>query len=307
MNKQLVIAKIPQFISSFRADKSFFDDIDYRLSEYIEEVLSNPANHNMYEILSVMRFISFSDKYCFDIGKFNQFKNFYEQLKFPSEKGQMSFLLTPVQIFQFASIYGWSNYAARIQAFPFTQKTYISNEGAPHAWIDLNYIPTVNTEVTVQWAHGGATGNSGWGADIGVMGTDFWRFGANNGANSYWCNMANQTGSTSGIISANWGIDTVTIGNFYLNQTGSTNTWTRVDSHTWTTTMGLFCGKRHNATVPEEYCSRYMRIYDLVIKEGSTEVRHYIPVLDPSNVPALFEMYTCTYFYNGGTGTLITD
>ncbi len=104
--KDKVIKKIPQVLKSFRNDREYYDSIDVRLSDYINDNLTNPGGHNAYEILGVMRFIHLCDKYYFNVKKFKKFVRFYELLKFPSENGQMSFRLTPVQIFQFANIYG---------------------------------------------------------------------------------------------------------------------------------------------------------------------------------------------------------
>jgi len=104
--KEKVVKQIPKYLKAFNEDIDYYDSIDERLSEYIDENLSNPERHNVYEILGVIRFLKLSDKYSFNISKFHKFVKFYELLQFPSEMGQMSFKLTPVQIFQFANIYG---------------------------------------------------------------------------------------------------------------------------------------------------------------------------------------------------------
>jgi len=106
MDKKKVLDKIPEYYNSLTEDKKFYEGIDERLFYYMNNVLSNPDKHNSYEILSVFRFIDLTDRYDFNLLKFNKFVRFYEHLQFPSEKGACSFALTPIQIFQFANIYG---------------------------------------------------------------------------------------------------------------------------------------------------------------------------------------------------------
>lgn len=106
MDKKIVLKRLPKYLKSYNNDKDYYMNIDARLSTYISTVLNDPAKHNVYEILSVFRFIDLTDKYEFNISKFRKFVKFYEQLKFPSERGARSFPLTPIQIFQFANIYG---------------------------------------------------------------------------------------------------------------------------------------------------------------------------------------------------------
>lgn len=83
--------------------------IDSRLHIYVDEVLNNPNHHNKYEILAVFRFLDFlkRDDLIFNIKEIKKFIVFYENLKFPSNKGMQSFELTPVQIFQFSCILGF--------------------------------------------------------------------------------------------------------------------------------------------------------------------------------------------------------
>lgn len=104
--KEKVVKQLPNILSKFNKEREYYDSIDVRLSDYISDNLSNPTCHNAYEILGVIRFLKLTDKYYFNTKNFKKFVRFYELLKFPSENGQMSFRLTPVQIFQFANIYG---------------------------------------------------------------------------------------------------------------------------------------------------------------------------------------------------------
>lgn len=106
-NKAAVIKCIPKYLLKLDSDIEYLDSIDCRLNTYIKEVLNTPNSHGKYEILGVFRFLDFIDKYDFAVSKFKKFVRFYELLQFPSENGQLSFKLTPVQVFQFANIYGF--------------------------------------------------------------------------------------------------------------------------------------------------------------------------------------------------------
>lgn len=83
------------------------DATDPRLSEYIGNVCLNPESHNLWEQLSVERFIKLLNDYRFDSAAVKRFFYFYEQLYFPGKKGMQRFPLTPVQCFQFASVFGF--------------------------------------------------------------------------------------------------------------------------------------------------------------------------------------------------------
>jgi len=105
MKKNDVIDKI----ASYKIPTQQLNKIDTRLTDYITEVLSNPNNHNKYEILGVFRFLDFLQRedIQFRTNEVKKFFIFYECLKFPSSKGMASFKLTPIQCFQFASILGF--------------------------------------------------------------------------------------------------------------------------------------------------------------------------------------------------------
>lgn len=82
-------------------------DTDERLNMYVLGVINNPEAHNLYEQLSLKRFFQFLDKYDFKPTKVKRFIVFYEKLKFTGAKGLTRYKLTPVQVFQFANIYGF--------------------------------------------------------------------------------------------------------------------------------------------------------------------------------------------------------
>lgn len=105
MKKNDVIERIASYIIPTQQ----LNKIDTRLTDYITEVLSNPNDHNKYEILGVFRFLDFLNREDleFRTKEVKKFFTFYECLKFPSNKGMESFKLTPIQCFQFASILGF--------------------------------------------------------------------------------------------------------------------------------------------------------------------------------------------------------
>lgn len=83
------------------------DTADIRLNSYVGGCISNPDNHNLYELLSVVRFFRFLDIYDFRPSEVRKFVVFYESLKFSGTKGKTRYKLTPIQVFQFANILGF--------------------------------------------------------------------------------------------------------------------------------------------------------------------------------------------------------
>ena len=106
-DKKSVIKVIPKYIKKLNEDIEYLNSIDDRLVTYISHNLNVPEEHNMFEILGTFRFLDFIDKYDFNVSKVKKFIRFYELLRFPSDNGLCSFELTPIQVFQFASIYGF--------------------------------------------------------------------------------------------------------------------------------------------------------------------------------------------------------
>lgn len=86
------------------------ESVDRRLADYAMEVAGSPDAHNLYEQLAVVRFFRLIDKYGLNRSEINRFFTLYENLHFPGKSGLQKYRLTPVQAFQFASIYGfWHN------------------------------------------------------------------------------------------------------------------------------------------------------------------------------------------------------
>lgn len=83
------------------------DKVDGRLTSYVLSVINHPDAHNLYELLSLLRFFRLLDKYLFKSGEVKRFIVFYESLKFSGLKGRTRYKLTPIQVFQFANILGF--------------------------------------------------------------------------------------------------------------------------------------------------------------------------------------------------------
>ena len=86
---------------------------DARLTEYVTGVIGSPERHNLYELLAVRRFFSLLDKYRWRADKVRMFFRFYETLRFNGTTGRQRYRLTPVQCFQFASIFGFEDAQGR--------------------------------------------------------------------------------------------------------------------------------------------------------------------------------------------------
>lgn len=82
-------------------------EVDSRLDAYVREVAGHPEAHNLYEQLAVARFFVMCDRYGINVTEVWQFADFYESLFFPGKRGQQRYELTPVQYFQFASIFAF--------------------------------------------------------------------------------------------------------------------------------------------------------------------------------------------------------
>lgn len=81
---------------------------DRRISDYITSVIADPDAHNLYEILGIERFLTLFGKYEWRPKRVQHFFRFYESLRFSGISGRRRYKLTPVQAFQFASIYGFA-------------------------------------------------------------------------------------------------------------------------------------------------------------------------------------------------------
>lgn len=98
-----MLAALPGWERGWRGP---LDRADPRIWQYCEAVAQAPAEHNVYELLAVERLFGLLDRYRWMAGRVRRFFRFYESLRFSGVGGRTRYRLTPVQCFQFASIYG---------------------------------------------------------------------------------------------------------------------------------------------------------------------------------------------------------
>lgn len=110
--RQMKIDAVARLQTSYDSLKVQYSDalsVDDRIVVYIDGVVLNPDAHNLYEILAVERFFYLLSKYSLDHKRARKFIKFYEALRFSGTNGRQRYKLTPVQTFQFVSIYGFVN------------------------------------------------------------------------------------------------------------------------------------------------------------------------------------------------------
>lgn len=101
-------------LSRIDIDRYRLNEVDARLDSYVREVASNPSGHNLFEQLALVRFFGMCDKYGINVSEVHRFAKLYESLYFPGVKGQQRYPLTPVQYFQFTSIFAFWNNGHRV-------------------------------------------------------------------------------------------------------------------------------------------------------------------------------------------------
>ena len=123
-------------------------EVDARLEQYVTEVAQNPSAHNLYEQLAVMRFFRMADKYGINATEVQRFFTLYENLHFPGKTGLQKYALTPVQTFQFASIYGFWNGDRRVvrEAILFVPRKFSKTTSSASLAIDDLLYGDANAE-----------------------------------------------------------------------------------------------------------------------------------------------------------------
>lgn len=94
-------------LAAMNIDRYRLPEVDSRLDEYVRMVAADPDGHNLWEQLAVLRFFGMIDKYGINLTEVQLFFDFYESLYFPGKSGHQRYKLTPVQAFQFASIFAF--------------------------------------------------------------------------------------------------------------------------------------------------------------------------------------------------------
>ncbi len=96
--------KWPEYVEDWRG---LLVKTDPRIWEYLEQVRTDMSGHNLYELLAVVRFFDLLGRYRWSPSRVRHFFRFYESLRFSGATGRQRYRLTPVQCFQFASIFGF--------------------------------------------------------------------------------------------------------------------------------------------------------------------------------------------------------
>ncbi len=99
--------QVSEQLASLDIDRYGLATVDGRLYQYVCTVARDPAGHNLWEQLAVVHFLEMCDRYGLDSLRVRRFYAFYEFLYFPGKVGSVRYSLTPVQCFQFASVYGF--------------------------------------------------------------------------------------------------------------------------------------------------------------------------------------------------------
>lgn len=88
-------------------------ETDPRLEEYVTNVISHTDSHNLYELLAVDRFFQLLSRHQWKAKRVRRFFRFYETIRFSGTAGRTHYKLTPIQCFQFASIFGFADEEGR--------------------------------------------------------------------------------------------------------------------------------------------------------------------------------------------------
>lgn len=109
--KSDITGALPSLMEQWEQEfRPVLDDTDPRIWKYSANVATDPDGHNLYEILGVSRFFRLMAAYPWNRRRVRRFFKFYELLEFNGQNGRTRYKLTPVQCFQFASIFGFDDH-----------------------------------------------------------------------------------------------------------------------------------------------------------------------------------------------------
>lgn len=107
--KQQVVTELQANLDGYLADYAYaLEDTDKRLRQYVIDVISNPDDHNLYELLKIRRYFQMLDRWEWKAKRVQKKIRLYEKLRFSGMSGRQRYKLTPVQVFQFANIFGFA-------------------------------------------------------------------------------------------------------------------------------------------------------------------------------------------------------
>lgn len=98
---------VSQRLASERLGDYALERTDPRLLQYVSAVASDPAGHNLFEQLGVERFLRNVRTYGLSRKPIREFAAFFESCPQAHSGGYRCFPLTPVQYFQYASVFGF--------------------------------------------------------------------------------------------------------------------------------------------------------------------------------------------------------
>lgn len=124
------------------------EEVDGRLLIYANEIINNPEEHNLFEQLALLRFFRLTEKYGLNVTEIVRFFTLYESLYFPGKRGKQRYELTPVQCFQFASIYGFWDGEHRVvrEAVLFVPRKYSKTTSSAALIVDDLLFGEANAE-----------------------------------------------------------------------------------------------------------------------------------------------------------------
>lgn len=107
-------AEVSEYLAGAPIGRYRLSEVDERLEGYVRSVAGNPDAHNVYEQLAVRRFLRMCDRYGINASEVWRFCDFYESLYFPGKQGMQQYKLTPVQYFQFTSVFAFWKGSKRV-------------------------------------------------------------------------------------------------------------------------------------------------------------------------------------------------
>ena len=107
--KKQVVEELQANLDGYLADYAYaLEDTDKRLRQYVIDVISNPDDHNLYEHLKIRRYFQMLDRWEWKAKRVQKKIRLYEKLRFSGTTGRQRYKLTPVQVFQFANLFGFA-------------------------------------------------------------------------------------------------------------------------------------------------------------------------------------------------------
>ena len=86
--KQQVVTELQANLDGYLADYAYaLEDTDKRLRQYVIDVISNPDDHNLYELLKIRRYFQMLDRWEWKAKRVQKKIRLYEKLRFSGTTG----------------------------------------------------------------------------------------------------------------------------------------------------------------------------------------------------------------------------